>query len=115
MPTPAEYTRYSHSHELQAMHGKQGEVYEVVEVGGQGPVIAPAGFQELAPYDLMLVEFPDGKRRTLMGFYGEKFKRGDQVECAPAIGKIDETGIIPYVIKVRHPVVPARPGQTRFG
>jgi uncharacterized OB-fold protein len=76
---------------------------------------APAGFEAMVPYDLLIVEFPDGKRRTFSGMYGERFQVGDQVECAPAIGKNDDIGIIPYVIKVRHPVVPAKSGQTRFG
>lgn len=69
----------------------------------------PAGFESLAPYDLMWVKFPDGNMRTFMGAYGEKFKIGDEVECfVGAFPDGDDRGIIPYRVKVRHPVVPSK-------
>lgn len=83
------------------MPGKRGKVYSVTT-----PTVPPAGFELLAPYDLLWVKFLDETLGTYMGAYGEKFKIGDEVECfVGAFPNGDDRGIIPYRIKVRHPVV----------
>lgn len=100
MPTPPEYRRRVRSGELNELHGQRAKVYAVTTV-----TEPPARFEAFAPYDETIVEFPDGKRRTFMGMYGEKFEIGEEVECAPGAFPVDERGLIAYRIKVRHPVI----------
>ena len=109
MPSPAEYTRYSHSHELEHYFGKRGVIYSIITVnhpsaGPEYPIKAPAGFEALAPYNIVMVEFPDGGRRTFMAMSDEKLKIGDEVECVVGVNPATDEGILPYKIKVRHPI-----------
>ena len=110
MPSSAEYTRYSHSHELERYWGKKGVVYSISTVhhpsaGSEYPVKAPAGFEALAPYDIALIEFPDGSRRTFMAMSSENLQTGDEVECVVGVNPATDEGILPYKNKVRHPIL----------
>jgi hypothetical protein len=108
-----EATRFNRSRELERLFGKRAIVYSVARVdhpsAGIGrPVKAPMGFEHLAPYDIAIVEFPSGERRTFMGMFGERFAIGDEVECVVGRFAQEDTGIIAYRIKIRHPVTPEK-------
>lgn len=97
--SPPQYRRRIAKGENQAFLGQRGEVYSFTTV-----YEPPAGFEEVSPYVNLLVKFPDGKVRTFMGAYGEKFKIGDKVECFVGKFPASERGTISYHIKVRHPI-----------
>jgi uncharacterized OB-fold protein len=87
----------------------RGVVYSIITVnhpsaGPEHPVKAPAGFEALAPYNIVMVEFSDGSRRTFMVMSGEKLKIGDEVECVVGVNPTTDEGILPYKIKVRQPI-----------
>lgn len=109
-PSSPEYTRYSHSHEIQKYFGKKGEVYSVTTVYDP-----PEDLKAFAPYDEVMVEFPDGTRRVFMAAYGEIFDINDEVECVVGVNSsINSEGILTYKIRVRHPIGSKKERQTRF-
>ena len=99
--SPPEAMRFNQSHELRKLFRIKGVVFSVTRVSRDH---APENFRKFAPYDLMIVELANGSRRTFMGMFGEKFAIGDEVECVVGSFANDDRGVIPYRIKVRHPL-----------
>lgn len=79
--------------------GKKGKIitYSLIH-------IPPLGFSNQAPYPIVIVEFPDGKRRTgqLVDWTENDLKIGSLVEgVIRRIREEDKEGVIPYGIKYK--------------
>lgn len=92
--SPAQYWR--HNKTWAKWLGRQGEVIAVTQMHVGIPALA-----SWTPTSYALVDFGDERHEFLVAGQGT-VQSGDQVECVlRKLGQPDETGVIPYGIKVQ--------------
>jgi len=84
--------------ELHKYLGLKGKVVVWTEI-----FVPPAGYEKQVPYFVGIIEFPDGKRKTLQIVgCGEELKPGQEVELVVRrIGKAGAEDVIEYGIKAK--------------
>lgn len=85
--------------EVTKLIGKKGKIlsYSLIH-------IPPLGFMSQAPYPIIIVEFPDGKKRTgqLVDWTDNDLKTGTLVTAVLRRAREeDKEGVIPYGIKFK--------------
>src|SRR5659263_270978 len=84
--------------ELHNFLGKKGKIVVWTKI-----FVPPAGYEKQVPYIVGIIEFPDGKRKTLQIVdAGEELKVGQEVVLiVRRIGKAGAEDVIEYGIKAK--------------
>jgi len=85
--------------EIRKILGKKGKILTWTKIHIAGP-----DFKSQAPYPVVLVEFPDGKKALgqLVDYEKRDLKIGRNVRAIlRRIRKVDDEGVIPYGIKFK--------------